>query len=97
MAIHTLFSSGRLPENKRGGIAQLQQGAVWVAYKPFLRVWSNSRGLFAVWFRSKLREGAADTVLPKATPNRICRFPMVSERLVEEETRVRILLSLLAP
>lgn len=29
MAIHTLFSSSRLPENERGGIAQLQQGAVW--------------------------------------------------------------------
>lgn len=68
MAIHTLFSSGRLPENERGGIAQLQQGAVWIAYKPLLGVPSESKGLCAVWFRSKIKVGAADTasVLPKS-------------------------------
>lgn len=48
MAIYTLFSSGCLPENERGGIAQLQQGAVWIAYKALLRVPSESRGLYGV-------------------------------------------------
>lgn len=96
MAIHTLFSSGRLPENERGGIAQLQQGAVWIVCKPLLRVPSESRALFAVWFRSKTKEGAADpaSVLPKSTPSRNRGFRVVSERTVEEETRV---LSPLAP
>lgn len=68
MAIHTLFSSGRLPENKRGGITHMQQGVVWIAYKPHLRVASNSRGLFAMGFRRKKDKAAADKVLPKSTP-----------------------------
>ena len=96
MAIHTLFSSGRLPENERGGIAQLQQGAVCIVCKPLLRVPSESRALFAVWFRSKTKEGASDpaSVLPKSTPSSNRGFRVVSERTVEEETRV---LSPLAP
>lgn len=103
MAIHTLFSSGRLPENERGGIAQLQQGAVWIVYKPLLRVPFESRALFAVWFRSKTKEGAADpaSVLPKSTPSPsphpagiVDSVWSQRERTVEEETRV---LSPLAP
>lgn len=39
MAIHTLFSYGRHPENeKRGCIFQLQQNAVWTASELLLRV-----------------------------------------------------------
>lgn len=46
----------------------MQQGVVCIAYKPVLKVPSNSRGLFAVWFRGKKEKASADKVLPKATP-----------------------------
>lgn len=89
MAIHTLFSSGRLPENERGGIAQLQQGAVWIAYKPLFRVPSGSRGLFALCLRRQEAAGTA-SALPTSTPGGQSGFPVVSERLVEEQTRVGV-------
>lgn len=39
MAIHTLFSYGRHPENEKGAASfQLQQNAVWTASELLLRV-----------------------------------------------------------